>query len=386
MVAGDPVRVRQILFNLIGNAIKFTERGFVRIRAATRPAGEEVAVELLVEDSGVGMTPEQISRLFQPFVQADSSTTRRYGGTGLGLSIVRRLARLMGGDVTVQSTPGHGSRFQVTLRLGLAEQAPAEVVEDATAPAARPRREMPRLLVVDDHPVNREVLARQLELLGCTADMAENGLEALAAWRAGRHRLALVDLHMPVMDGLDLARAIRHEEAASPGLPRTALIAVTANAMKGEDERCYAAGMDGFLAKPLALDELAHALGQHFPAGVLEAEEPGLTTIWDPDALRQIFGDDEARLTRLLASFREGVRRDSEAVLVAVNAGDLAGAATSAHRLKGAARMAGARRLADLLGEIEGAAKGREPDAARRLASALPALSERTLALSFGGR
>ena len=385
-VAGDPVRVRQILFNLIGNAIKFTERGFVRIRATTRPAGDEVEVELLVEDSGVGMTEEQLGRLFEPFVQADSTTTRRYGGTGLGLSIVRRLARLMGGEVTARSTPGRGSRFLVTLRLDAAEEAPAELAEPSVAPSPRPRAEVARLLVVDDHPVNREVLARQLELLGCAADMAENGAEALETWRAGRHRLALVDLHMPVMDGLDLARAIRREEAASPGMPRTALIAVTANALKGEDERCYAAGMDGFLPKPLALDQLAHALARHLPADGSAAEEPGLATIWDPEALRQLFGQDEARLARLLASFREGVKRDSEAVLAAVDAGDLAGAAASAHRLKGAARMAGARRLAELLGEIEGAAKGGEPAAARRLASALPALSERTLALAFGER
>ncbi|WP_137176278.1 PAS-domain containing protein [Roseomonas sp. AR75] len=383
MVSADPVRVRQILFNLVGNAIKFTEKGFVRLRAETS-ATEDGAVDvaLTVEDTGVGMTEAQIARLFQPFAQADTSTTRRYGGTGLGLSIVRRLARLMGGDVTVESMPGRGSRFTVTLRLGAAAELPAT---DAALPrpALPAEGSAPRLLVVDDHPVNREVLARQLELLGFQADMAEDGAQALALWRAARHRLALVDLHMPVMDGLDLARAIRREEAAQPGAARTAIIAVTANALKGEDERCYAAGMDGFLPKPLAMDQLARALSQHLQGGAdaagMPADEPGLATLWDPEALRQLFGDDQARLARLLGSFRDGVRRDTDAVLEALGSGDLHAAASVAHRLKGAARMAGARRMAELLAEIEAAAKDGDADAARRAAEALPALSERTL-------
>jgi len=383
MVAGDPVRVRQILFNLVGNAIKFTERGFVRIQSRTSVEAAGVAVELVIEDSGVGMTEEQLGRLFQPFAQADTSTTRRYGGTGLGLSIVRRLARLMGGDVMVESQPGRGSRFTVRLTLEAAGAAPGGMVGVPAAPSAPPLGDTPRLLVVDDHPVNREVLARQLEILGCVADMAEDGQQALELWRTGRHRLALVDLHMPVMDGLDLARAIRREEAATPDLPRTAIIAVTANALKGEDERCYAAGMDGFLPKPLALDQLARALGRHLgqeATAMAPVDEPGLPTLWDPEALRQLFGNDQARLSKLLGTFREGVLRDGDAVIAALEAGDLAAAAAAAHRLKGAARMAGARRLAELTAEIEGAAKGGESDAARRHAAGLAALSKKTLA------
>uniref|UniRef100_UPI0022EA6AD9 PAS-domain containing protein n=1 Tax=Falsiroseomonas oryzae TaxID=2766473 RepID=UPI0022EA6AD9 len=373
MVAGDPVRVRQILFNLVGNAIKFTERGFVRVAVATSAVEGGVQVDLTVEDSGVGMTAEQIGRLFQPFAQADSSTTRRYGGTGLGLSIVRRLAQLMGGDVTVQSEPGRGSRFAVTLRLGAAPDAPPLAAPNRLQAAGPPGSIPQRLLVVDDHPVNREVLARQLELLGCEADMAEDGAQAFALWRDGRYRLALVDLHMPVMDGLDLARAIRRAEAADPARPRTALIAVTANALKGEDERCYAAGMDGFLPKPLALDALARALERHLPAAADAARdaEAGLATLWDPEALRQLFGHDPARLQRLLASFRDGVQRDGEAVRGALSAGDLTAVAAAAHRMKGAARMAGARRLAELVSELEDAAKAGDGQAAARAAAAL---------------
>ncbi len=383
MVAGDPVRVRQILFNLVGNAIKFTAQGFVRIRCATRAEGPQVAVDIMVEDSGVGMTAEQLGRLFQPFAQADSSTTRRYGGTGLGLSIVRRLARLMGGDVTVESEPGRGSRFRVTLWLDATIALPEAAVA-APASIAGPEGETPRILVVDDHPVNREVLARQLELLGCQADLAEDGAQGLEMWRAGRHRLALVDLHMPVMDGLDLARAIRREEAADPARGRSALIAVTANALKGEDERCYQAGMDGFLPKPLALDQLAKALGRHLPAAA-EPGAPNAATLWDPEALRGLFGHDRARLERLLASFREGVLRDGEAVRAALAVGDLPGVVAAAHRLKGAARMAGARRLAEQLAEVESAAKAGTMDATRQAATGLDTLAEKTLAAATAG-
>ena len=387
LVMGDPVRVRQILFNLVGNAIKFTDVGFVRLRASASRMGDAVVVSLMVEDSGVGMTAEQIGKLFQPFAQADTSTTRRFGGTGLGLSIVRRLAQLMGGDVTVESTPGRGSRFAVTLRLGLVHSADTVVAAEA-APMLEPaatRAETPRLLVVDDHPVNREVLARQLELLGCEADMAADGAQGLALWRAKRHRLVLVDLHMPVMDGLDMSRAIRRDEAAFPSLPRTALIAVTANALKGEDERCYAAGMDAFLAKPLALDLLSRTLARFLPNQAPQGAQPGpapaeIAPLFDPEALRSLFGADPKRLGGLLASFRDSVKRDVEAVAAALAGGDLPGTAAAAHRLKGAARMAGARPLADMLAAVEVAARDGNAEAASGAASGLPGLAERTLA------
>jgi len=380
LLDGDPVRVRQILFNLVGNAIKFTERGFVRLQARLAGAKGMVTLTLVVEDSGVGMTAEQVAKLFQPFVQADTSTTRRFGGTGLGLSIVRRLAELMGGDVTVESQPDRGSRFTVTLRLATAKV--QAISHDAAAEpprAAQIAGAAPRLLVVDDHPVNREVLARQLELLGCEADMAEDGAQALALWRAGRHCVALVDLHMPVMDGLDLSRAIRREEAGQPGLPRTAIIAVTANALKGEDERCYAAGMDAFLAKPVALEALGRAIGRFLPTA---DTPPGAARadLFDPEALRALFGADPARLTALLATFRDGVIRDCEAVLASLAEGDLPGAAAAAHRLKGAARMAGARPLADLLGRVESAARAGDAAQAGQVAAGLAEMSANTLA------
>src|SRR5215469_3728353 len=241
-LVGDPTRIRQILFNLLSNAVKFTEHGEVVVRAGTAPLGQgQTRVTLAVEDTGIGLDAAQRARLFEPFSQADSSTTRRYGGTGLGLSIVRRLAQLMGGDVAVESAPGEGSTFAVTLVVEAAPAAAPTLAPTPTLPRARARErpglEALPLLVVDDHPVNREVLVRQLRLLGLAADTAADGGEALALWTSGRYAAVLADLHMPGTDGYALVRQLRAREAES-GAARTPVVAVTANAMRGEEERC----------------------------------------------------------------------------------------------------------------------------------------------------
>jgi signal transduction histidine kinase/DNA-binding NarL/FixJ family response regulator/HPt (histidine-containing phosphotransfer) domain-containing protein len=353
---GDPTRVRQILFNLVGNALKFTERGFVRLAAQTRAEGDRATVRLIVEDSGVGMDEETLVRLFRPFTQADSSTTRRFGGTGLGLSIVRRLAELMGGEVSAESTPGRGSRFTVTLRLGIAA-APAVAAiapTSSAAPAMPADGTLHRVLVVDDHPVNREVLTRQLELLGIPTATAEDGALGLAYWRTYRPSLLLLDIHMPVMDGFELARAIRQEEQAR-GLPRTTLIAVTANALKGEAERCYAAGMDGFVAKPVTLDGLSRSLGRFMPGLVREGGSAG-GALFDPDALRGLFGQDRERLLGIMDSFAEQAAHD----IGRLKETEGTRLAEAAHRLKGSSRMVGARLLAEAAQAIEEAARARD--------------------------
>ncbi|MBL6456351.1 PAS-domain containing protein [Belnapia sp. T6] len=379
-VAGDPTRVRQILFNLLGNAVKFTERGFVRVMADSSPLPDgAVQVILAVEDSGIGMDEGTRSRLFQPFAQADSSTTRRFGGTGLGLSIVRRLAQLMGGDVAVESIPGRGSRFTVTLRLDASSEdaclAPISLAQPAApAPALDG---LPRLLLTDDHPVNREVLLRQLEVLGLSADVAADGAEALALWRERRHGIVLLDLHMPELDGFGLARSIREAEAAG-GLPRSGLIAVTADALKGEDARCFAAGMDGFLSKPVSLDALARTLGRWLPE--LAPAVPGADSVsgalFDPEALRGLFGADAQRLGGILDSFAANASKEVAALAEAAEAKRIAG---TAHRLKGASHMIGARLLAEQAARVESLAKDGDAAAAQQAAAGIPALLADTL-------
>jgi signal transduction histidine kinase/ActR/RegA family two-component response regulator len=375
-VAGDPMRVRQILFNLVGNAIKFTDRGFVRVSTASRAeVGGAVLVSIAVSDSGIGMDEATRVRLFQPFTQADSSTTRRFGGTGLGLSISRRLAQLMGGDVTVRSAPGEGSSFVVTLRLAEADPAQAVTTRHVLAVSA-PRRDVARILVVDDHPVNREVICRQLELLGLAAEVAEDGAAALALWREAPHALVLLDLHMPVLDGFGLAAAIRSDEAVR-GMPRTGLIAVTADALKGEDARCYAASMDAFLAKPVSVDALARALARWIPdlaAGGAASSQPN-GALFDPEALRSLFGAG-GRLAGVVQSFADSATRDVAALAAAQDAARLA---ACAHRLRGAAQIAGARLIAEQAGRAEAAARAGDLAGARRAADGMEVLLADTL-------
>jgi len=369
---GDPTRVRQILFNLLGNAVKFTERGGIRVRAATAPAGGGRArVILAVADTGIGMDDEQRARLFQPFAQADSSTTRRFGGTGLGLSIVRRLAQLMAGDVTVESAPGAGSTFSVTLILDTApSDSPLKALPRAEAgPAtARPRvvpRQGSRVLVVDDHPVNREVLVRQLDLLGIDADTAVDGVEALAMWTPGRYAAVLADIHMPRMDGYELARRVRLAEAEREGVTkRTPMVAVTANAMRGEEERCLAAGMDAYLAKPVTIDRLRAALERWLPMdGIDQAEDtPGRSArnaapAVDRGVLEAWLGDDRAAIASLLAKFRDTAVEAEREIGGALRVGDFANVAMAAHRLKGAALTVGAGGVGEAAAELERAGK-----------------------------
>jgi signal transduction histidine kinase/CheY-like chemotaxis protein len=249
----DGTRVRQVVFNLLSNAIKFTERGSVELDI--RAQGQTLV--LAVSDSGIGMDAATMARLFQRFSQGDDSTSRRYGGTGLGLEISRSLARLMGGDIAVRSTPGQGSRFELRLPLRTAPASTGAPSHRVALPTSRARGL--QLLVAEDNEVNREVLAAMLAHLGHTSDFVHDGRAALDAVRAGDFGAVLMDLHMPEMDGIAAARAIR----ALPGdKARVPIIALTADAFAETRARCLEAGMDDFLSKPVTLDALSQVLAR----------------------------------------------------------------------------------------------------------------------------
>jgi CheY-like chemotaxis protein/anti-sigma regulatory factor (Ser/Thr protein kinase) len=248
-ISGDPVRLRQICLNLVSNALKFTSDG--RVELSARPDGACVLLE--VRDTGIGMSPEELSRLFRPFSQADASTTRRFGGTGLGLAIVHRLVTAMGGSVGVQSTPGEGSRF--TLRLPL-EEAPPATGSQALAPASRGRPL--QLLLVEDNQINQLVGVRLLEQLGHRVSIAENGKRALELIGGQVFDAVLMDCHMPVMDGFEATRALRLTRDRLQ-LP---VIALTAGSLPEERAKCLACGMNEVLTKPVRRDELQAALAR----------------------------------------------------------------------------------------------------------------------------
>ena len=249
---GDPMRIQQILQNLVSNAVKFTGRGRVAIEAFTA----ENALMLRVSDTGPGVPLEVQAGVFDAFTQADASTTRRFGGSGLGLSICRALARLMGGDITLQSVVGLGSTFTVRLPLDRAE---AEAGPAAQAPRAALPLPGLRVLAAEDNEMNQLVLRTLLEPFGIDPHIVGNGEEAVAAWQTGDWRVVLMDMQMPVMDGVTATRLIREREAER-GLPRTPIIALTANAMSHHTEEYLGVGMDEVVAKPLNITELIHAI------------------------------------------------------------------------------------------------------------------------------
>jgi signal transduction histidine kinase/ActR/RegA family two-component response regulator len=265
MVVGDVVRVRQILANLVSNALKFTTAGAVTLKV--EPVGDD-RVRFTVTDTGVGFDAEQKARIFTRFQQADGSITRRFGGTGLGLAISRDLAELMGGELDCESTPGQGSRFWFELPLPAA--AIAEVIADDEMSDCSPDGLC--ILLADDHPANRKVIEVLLAPTGATLVMAENGQEAVDAYAAERFDLVLMDMQMPVMDGLTATAAIRALEIEQ-GRTRTPLLMLTANAMAEHVEAGRLAGADGHLAKPVTTQSLFAAIGKVLDGAEAETEE-----------------------------------------------------------------------------------------------------------------
>jgi signal transduction histidine kinase/CheY-like chemotaxis protein/streptogramin lyase len=259
-VEGDPARLRQVLVNLLGNAIKFTPAGVVGIEVTAQPgeaAPGEVNCLFSVHDTGIGVLADHRELIFESFQQGDGSVTRQFGGTGLGLAICKRLVAAMQGRIWVEQRPGPGSRFLFTGSFGIAAAPP----EPPPAPATQPswlRRECLRVLLAEDNRVNRLVATRLLEQQGYVVAAAEDGLAALEAWQRGNFDLILMDVHMPLLDGLQVTARIRElERASGHHIP---IVALTANAMQGDRERCLAAGMDGYLSKPIQMDDLLTAI------------------------------------------------------------------------------------------------------------------------------
>jgi len=362
-VKGDPVRVQQILFNLVSNAVKFTRQGGVRLALIpTVMEGERVRARITVSDTGIGMDEEQISRLFQPFSQADATTARRFGGTGLGLAIARRLARMMGGDIAVRSTQGQGSAFTVSLSLPRGNL-PAPAAEGQGTGPGDPARPL-AVLVVEDHPVNRMLLTQGLRRLGHRVSEAVNGREAVETLARGPlPDLVLMDIHMPEMDGPTATRAIR---ALPPPAARVPIYALTADAMPEHRRAFREAGMDEVLTKPIDWPRLAdqlRRLGRNLPPPEPTPDRPvpaaGLLDDGHLGELTTALGNH--KLVELLTDFGHAEHAELSKLHAAIALGDGRGALAAAHTLKGLAGNFGAARLHQLAQEMEQCLRAGQP-------------------------
>ena len=365
----DPGRLQQVLNNLVSNAVKFTQRGEIALGAEllSREEGADV-IRLSVTDTGIGISAENLQRLFQPFNQVQDSLDSRYGGTGLGLSISRRLVELMGGSIEMESQPGVGTRVCATLRLPIAREAAPRhaiaAVPPQEMPVARPapsveaaEGEGTLVLVVDDHPVNRMVMLRQVNTLGYAAETAVHGAEALDKWSTGRFALVITDCNMPEMSGYELAREIRACESRH-GHSRTPLIACTANALGGEAERCLAEGMDDYIPKPVELRVLARKLAQWLPLPAAPTPPVnGQALVLDRRVVSEIAAGDPSAEREVLQRFREYNDQDAALLASAQASRDLSALLHAAHRMKGASRTVGAMQLASTCERLEAASR-----------------------------
>jgi CheY-like chemotaxis protein len=261
---GDSTRLKQILVNLLGNAVKFTEAGAISISVSSRPKDGKYVVQFAVKDTGIGISTDRMSRLFQSFSQVDTSTTRKYGGTGLGLAISKNLAELMGGRIWAESEQGKGSIFYFTILAEASpEPSPAEPLGGALLTPAgldHGAKKHLNILLAEDNAVNQKVAIRMLERLGYRADIAANGLQVLGALQNHPYDLVLMDVQMPEMDGLVATRSIRNMPGRQPYI-----IAMTAHAMKGDREECLEAGMNDYISKPVRIEELQAAIERRLP-------------------------------------------------------------------------------------------------------------------------
>jgi CheY-like chemotaxis protein len=402
LLRGDVLRLRQILTNLVGNAIKFTERGRVRVSVALAEPGDTPLLRFIVADTGIGLTAEQISRIFDAFTQADVSHARKYGGTGLGLAISRKLVELMGGEIGVTSRPGRGSTFRFTARFDRAS------VHALASPSTESGELAPlagHVLLVEDNELNCEVARGMLERLGLQVSVAANGIEAVHAVTHRRFDLVLMDCQMPEVDGFEATRRIR-TQAAAANPARIPIVALTANAVHGDRERCLAAGMDAYLAKPFRTAELHAAirpwLAMHDDTPRADGQQAAAPSTDRTDVAAGAFRResesavdarllDPAVLERLRAMRRPGhpdmvtavvnlfVDRAAalfETLVTAADTGDAPVARRLAHTLKSNCMQVGADGLAVLFKRAEVAAEEKDFSSVMRLiAEIAPALA-----------
>jgi PAS domain S-box-containing protein len=379
---GDPLRLEQVLLNFTSNAIKFSENNKIYIRA--RPVEDRdnyTVVRFEVQDNGIGMTPAQVSSLFQSFHQGDTSTTRKYGGTGLGLVISKQLAELMGGTVGVESAPGHGSTFWFTAKL----QKGTHLLQATDSNALQPDMLAPihgaSILLVEDNIFSQQVGQELLEDAGATVVVANNGKEAIDLLLKEHFDCVLMDVQMPVMDGYEATRLIR----AHPKLAGTLIIAMTANAGREDQARCLSAGMDEFVTKPIAPNLLFSVLSKWMSQRAAEGRPPAVRSttatglqpaapvltlvpapepqheagpaaeaeLFDLRALAQTFGNKPEKMRKYANMFIDSAQDGLREVQAALDAGDLVRLSELGHRIKSSARAVGAMSFADLCLALE---------------------------------
>jgi signal transduction histidine kinase/DNA-binding response OmpR family regulator len=364
-IQSDPYRLRQLLMNLVGNAVKFTERGSVNIVSRIVPDGQRSTFQLEVRDTGIGIDPSQIDDIFKPFVQADNSVTRRFGGTGLGLTITKNICESLGGTLSVQSEVGVGSTFTVVLPAGdltnvrLGERPPADghgdIVDSREGSANLAGM---RVLLADDGETNRKLLNLFLTRQGAEVATAENGELAVAATREHEFDVILMDMQMPVMDGYAATRKLR-----SLGFTRP-ILALTAHAMLGDRRKCEEAGCSGYLTKPVNVDELVRVVQAAVrqqqppnrtagPPATLPGEEAAMSTA----PIHSTLPTDDDEIRELVAEFTATIPDRIEAMQQALAMLDFDGVAAMAHALKGAGGTAGYDCLTDVSARIEQRAK-----------------------------
>jgi signal transduction histidine kinase/CheY-like chemotaxis protein/HPt (histidine-containing phosphotransfer) domain-containing protein len=382
-ISVDPLRLRQILGNLLGNAIKFTAAGSVKLVVSMALLPDDApGLAFAVTDTGIGMPPEVQQRLFEPFMQADISTTKNFGGSGLGLSISRRLARMLGGDITAASIQGQGSTFVATIAL-IVSEAPRPDPEADIALPDDSLRGLP-VLVAEDQQTNRWLLKRQFARLGIEPDIVEDGHQALAAARAGHFTLLVTDCHMPGMDGVELARRIRASEAEK-ATPRMPILGLTADVTPEMRAQCLDAGMDDVASKPIDQRRLEAALRRiltHRPESAPPSAiaEPAASTaaLFDDETYRAMFEDAEEEGREWLNDYLAAAVATQESLSGLVASGDRPALRAAAHRLAGTSLSAGATQLGNVARALEQAADQATPDHLQQLERAVTAALDAT--------